>query len=300
MKNKYLLSVNSGFAVNRFTSLKNFSSFVGDFLDIRYVQLTSDFLMLNMNTKYTLKYCDCLNEELMKKNIIVNSTFTGGYTRLNHLSHPDKDHQDHWLKWFKKFFKISKKIGANYSGSHLGILGMDEKNRSRHLLNKKLTNNWLILSEYAYKIGLKGILWEPMSVPREFGETISKTIKINKILNNKAKTKFSLCLDVAHGDETSSSRQNYDPYAWLRNCSDISPVIHLKQKIKGQYSHLPFTKNNNKIGLINNKKVISILDKNSLDKQELSLELNFKERSAVEKNLKNEVLKSVNYWKEVV
>jgi sugar phosphate isomerase/epimerase len=300
MKNKYLLSVNTGFAVNRFTNLKNFSSFIGDFLNIRYVQLTSDFLMLNMNEKYISKYSNNLREALIKKKIKVNSTFTGSYTRLNHLSHPDKEHQDYWLKWFKRFFKISKKLGANYSGSHLGILGFDEKKTSGYFLNKRLIDNWSTLSEYAYKIGLKGILWEPMSVPREFGETISKTIKISKILNKNAKTKFGLCLDVAHGDETSSNPKNYDPYAWLEKCSTMSPVIHLKQKVKGQYNHLPFTKKNNKIGLIDNKKVIKILDKNNLHTQELSLELSFKERSVVEKNLKRQVLQSVNYWKEVV
>jgi len=300
MKKKYLLSVNVGFAVNRFTDLRKFSSFVKDFLKIEYIQLTSDFLMLNMNDKYVCRHAEKLAKELNKKNIKINSTFTGAFSRLNHLSHPNKDHQYYWLKWFKRFFQISRNLGANYSGSHLGIVGLDEKNKLSKILKKRLINNWLTLSEYAYKIGLKGIIWEPMSVTREFGETISKTKNIQKLLNTRTKNRFFLCLDVAHGDETSKNPADYNPYAWLKEFSLDSPVIHLKQKIKNQYNHLPFLSKNNCIGIINNKKVINILNHGGPDIQELSLELNFKERNATEKKLKKEVLESVNYWKEVI
>lgn len=299
MKKKYLLSINTGFAVNRFTDLKNFSSFVKDFLNIEYIQLTSDFLMLNMNDKYVYTHAEKLAKELNKKNIKINSTFTGTFSRLNHLSHPNKEHQNYWLKWFKRFFKISKNFGAHYSGSHLGILGLDEKKITK-VLKKRLINNWLTLSEYAYKIGLKGIIWEPMSATREFGETISKTKNIQKLLNAKTKNRFFLCLDVAHGDETSKNSADYNPYAWLKEFRLESPVIHLKQKIKHQYNHLPFVSKNNCKGIINNKKVINILNQGNLENQELSLELNFKERNAAENKLKKEVLDSINYWKKVI
>ena len=32
------------------------------------------------------------------------------------------------------------------------------------ILTKRLINNWNNLSEYAYKINLKGLIWEPMSI----------------------------------------------------------------------------------------------------------------------------------------
>ena len=139
-----------------------------------------------------------------------------------------------------------------------------------------------------------------MSVTREFGETISKTKNIQKLLNTGTENRFFLCLDVAHGDETSKNAADYNPYAWLKKFRSESPVIHLKQKIKNQYNHLPFLRENNCKGIINNQKVISILNQGNLDVQELSLELNFKERNATEKKLKKEVLESVNYWKEVI
>lgn len=300
MKKEYLLSINTGFAVNRFSDIKKFSSFVKDFLKLEYVQLTSDFLMLNMNDKYVYNYAENLAKELNKKNIKINSTFTGPFSRLNHLSHPNKEHQYFWKKWFMKFFKISKNFGANYSGSHLGIVGLDEKDKISKILKERLINNWLDLSEYAYKLGLKGIIWEPMSVTREFGETISKTKNIQKLFNTQAKNRFFLCLDVAHGDETSKNAADYNPYAWLKEFRHVSPVIHLKQKIKNQYNHLPFSIKNNSKGIIDNVRVINILNQGNLDAHELSLELNFKERNAAEKKLKKEILESVNYWRKVI
>lgn len=299
-KVKRILSLNTGFAVNRFNNLNIFSNFIKDFLKIDYIQLSSDFMMLNMNDYCVLKYNEKLDNILRKKKISINSTFTGGFDRLNHLSHHDKDHQKFWINWFKRFLKISKDLGANYSGSHLGIVGFDELKNIDKILKERLIKNWHILSEYAYKINLKGLIWEPMSVNREFGERISKTKKIHNLLNKNSKTKFGLCLDIAHGDEGSNNKKDYDPYFWLNKFCNNSPVIHLKQKIKKNHSHLSFTKKNNKIGLIERNKIIKILDKNKSFSNELVLELNFKERTLVEKNMKKEILSSVNYWKKVL
>ena len=82
-------------------------------------------------------------------------------------------------------------MGAKYSGNHLGIIGMDEVSKLNRDIDKRLVNNWNNLSEYAYKINLKGLIWEPMSIKREFGNTIKSTKKINQLLNIKSKFPFS-------------------------------------------------------------------------------------------------------------
>lgn len=297
---KRILSLSTGFAVNRFNDLNLFANFIKDFLKLDHIQLSSDFMMLNMNDYCVSKYNEKLNKILKNKNIKINSTFTGGFDRLNHLSHHDKDHQEFWVKWFKKFFKISKDFGANYSGSHLGIIGFEELKNIDRILKKRLIKNWHILSEYAYKINLKGLIWEPMSVNREFGEKVSKTKKILNLLNKNTRSKFGLCLDIAHGDEGSSDKRDYDPYFWLNQFCNKSPVIHLKQKIRKNHSHLSFTKKNNKKGIIDRNKVIKILNNNKSFDNELVLELNFKERTLIERNMRKEILSSVQYWKEVL
>ena len=300
MNKNYILSLNTGMFVNRFTNYDNFSNFISKELDMKYVQLTSDFLMLNMDKRNSLKHAEKLFNSLQKKNIKINSTFTGTFSRLNHLSHPDKDHQKFWINWFKTFFKISKEMGSNYCGSHLGIVGMDQENQINKILKSTLIKNWQTLSEYAYKINLKGIIWEPMSIEREYGNTISSTKKIHYFLNSNAKIPFKLCLDLAHGDESSTNPKDKNSYKWLKEFVNESPVIHLKQKIKNNYGHLSFTKSNNKIGMIKSEKVLQQLSKGKLDQYELVLELAFKERSSVEKTMKEDILQSIQYWKNSI
>ena len=298
IKKKFILSLNTGMFVNRFTNYEKFSNFLKNYLKIENIQLTSDFLMLNMDNKNVYKHADKIQKSLNKNKITINSTFTGAFTRLNHLSHPDKDHQNFWINWFKRFFKISKEMGAKYSGSHLGIIGMDEQAKLNNILIKRLVNNWNKLSEYAYKINLKGLIWEPMSIKREFGNTIKSTKKINRLLNVKSKVPIFNCLDIAHGDETSKRNVDRDPYSWLTSFADNSPVIHLKQKVKNNFGHLSFINKNNKIGIVKSDKVIRYLNKSKLSEHELVLELSFKERSSVENRLKKDILNSVTYWKK--
>ena len=66
-KVKRILSLNTGFAVNRFNNLNIFSNFIKDFLKIDYIQLSSDFMMLNMNDYCVLKYNEKLDNILRKK-----------------------------------------------------------------------------------------------------------------------------------------------------------------------------------------------------------------------------------------
>ena len=61
---------------------------------------------------------------------------------------------------------------------------------------------------------------------------------------------------------------------------------------------MPFTKKNNERGIIKASKVLQILKKNKIDDAELSLELSFKERDPIDKNLRKDVLESVIYWKK--
>ena len=98
-------------------------------------------------------------------------------------------------------------------------------------------------------------------------------------------------------DINSKNPHDYNPYKWLENFSSISPVIHLKQVVKNNFNHLPFTKENNTIGLISKNKVLPYLENNGFEETELSLELSFKERDPIDKNFMIDVKKSVDYWK---
>ena len=297
-QNNIKLSVNTGFAVNRIIDNKNFIEFVKNKLQIKYIQPTSDWLSLFMDKKYSYKNISNLNKLMNKYAIKVNSCFTGAFTRLNHLAHPDKDQQKYWINYFKHFIDLSVDLGANYVGSHLGILSYDDNKKRNKILKNRVVKNWQILAEYAFKKNIKSLIWEPMSISREFGETINECKKIQLLLNKKKSSNFKLCLDVGHGDINSKDKKNYDPYYWLKSFAKESPVIHIKQVHKGSFGHLPFTKKNNLKGKVDAKKVVNILEKLGVYNTELAFELSFKERDPIDKNVKKDVISSVKYWKK--
>ena len=299
MSNKSIkLSVNTGFAVNRIIGNEEFVRFVKYKLKINYIQPTSDWLNLFMPKKYIYKNVKELDKILNRYRVKVNSCFTGAFTRLNHLAHPDKDQQKHWISYFKNFIDLSIDLGADYVGSHLGIITYNENKIRNKILVNRVIKNWQILGEYAYKKKLKSLIWEPMSISREFGETIRECKKINILLNKKKPSNFKICLDVGHGDINSKNKRNYDPYYWLNSFIKDSPVVHIKQVHKGSFGHLPFTKKNNSKGIVDAKKIINILKKNKINDTELAFELSFKERDPIDKKVKEDVIESVNYWKK--
>ena len=51
-------------------------------------------------------------------------------------------------------------------------------------------------------------------------------------------------------------------------------------------------------GIIKASKVLQILKRNKVNDTELSLELSFKERDPIDKNLRKDVKESVIYWKK--
>ena len=135
MHNKFKLSVNTGFALNRFTEVEELADFCENYLNIKFIQPTSDWLNLNMPRSFSTRHVNKINKIFSRHGLRVNSTFTGAYTRLNHLAHPDKSHQEYWINWFKHFINISVDLGAKYAGSHLGILTYKD-NHSKKILPK--------------------------------------------------------------------------------------------------------------------------------------------------------------------
>jgi D-erythrulose 1-phosphate 3-epimerase len=294
---KYKLSINTGFAVNRFNNNEIFIDFIKNHLKLNYIQPTSDWLYMNLPDRYIFKNVKQLDKILSKYNVKVNSLFTGAFTRLNHLGHPDKEHQMYWVNWFKRFIDVGIDLGADHVGSHLGIFSYQDNKQRKKLIKTRIIKNWHLIGEYAYKKKIKSLIWEPMSIAREFGETLNECHQIHSLLNKK-KYKFNLCLDVGHGDINSKNKFNYDPYKWLEKFSSESPVIHIKQVKKNNFAHLPFTKKDNKHGIIKPNKILEILKKNNNSDTELAFELSFKERDPIDKNLKKNILETVQYWKK--
>ncbi len=299
---KVRLGINTGFAVNRFSAAQEWIPLVGDVFGLRIVQMTADLLSPSLPAEIIRSQIKKINQLSRKHHVEIKHTFTGAFTRLNHLAHPDKEIRDHWLKWFYKFVDISIDVGAESMGSHFGILTQPdcddaEKRQTRFFQNVEA---WQKIAQYAKGRGLKYLLWEPMSVPREMGETLLETRRIQAIVNDHIALPMKLCLDVDHGDVSSTDPDDTDPYVWIKEFAKESPLIHIKQSLKNKGGHWPFIPEKNKDGKIRPFKMIKALEKAGVKDVTLLLELSFRERQPFDRQVVDHIKASIEYWRPFV
>lgn len=298
----YRLGINTGFALNRFSEPEEWARICGEELGVKYIQFTADMLNPYLPKKIIESNVERILNSCNKYNLIINSTFTGAFTRVNHLAHPDSDIRDYWIDWFKKFIDISVALGANSMGSHFGIFTAKDNNNSNYRLKRRQQNidAWHLISEYALDKGLDYLSWEPMSISREQGETIEECRNLHKDVNNGSSIPFKLCLDVDHGDLSSGNTDDINPYIWIDEFSNDTAQIHLKQSSKDKGGHWPFIEEYNKVGKIQADKIIGSLEKNDISDIDLILELSFRERQPTDNNVIPYLAESVNYWRPYI
>jgi sugar phosphate isomerase/epimerase len=298
----YRLNINTGFAVNRYSEPEDWVKIVGKDLGLRYVQLTADILNPSLPDSIIQNYIERTRVACADYDVTINSTFTGAFTRVNHLAHPNKQVQLYWIEWFKRYVDITVALGASSMGSHFGIFTAADNNDLVKRSERRQQNieNWHDIGKYAVKKGLKFLTWEPMSIKREQGETLTECQLLQQAVNKNAPLPFRLCLDVDHGDVCSMNPEDTNPYAWLRQFGKESPLIHLKQTTTNKGGHWPFTADYNKVGKITPEKVINVLQEISVYDADLILELSFKEREPIDSTVIPVLQESVAYWRQVV
>ena len=297
----YNLGLNTGFAVNRYSNPEAWTKVVNK-CGVDNVQFTADLLNPSLPSQIIKNQLKKINNSCKEYNIKVSSTFTGAFTRLNHLAHPDKEIRNYWVEWFKRFAEISIELGATTIGSHFGILTHEEYLEKKIFKEKKKINieNWHKIAEYGKKIGIETILWEPMSIGREYGETIEKCKDLHLEMNIESPLPFKICLDVDHGDVSSLNPDDNDPYKWLETFCEESPVIHLKQSSDNKSGHWPFTKEHNREGKIKPTLILNILKAHKIKNVDLILELSFKEREPWDSIVEDSLIESVQYWRKFI
>lgn len=293
----YKLGINTGFAVNRYAEHEEWTKIINK-AGANYAQFTADLLNVSLPKHIVKEETSKIVKSCLKNNIIISSTFTGAFTRVNHLAHPNPIIRNYWIEWFKNFVDLTLDLGCKVMGSHFGILTLKDFNDHK-IRKKRIQQNikaWHEIALYGKKKGIKHILWEPMSVGRELGETIENCEKLNEQVNKDSPLPFKLCLDVDHGDVSSKNSNDTDPYYWIKKFGKISPVIHLKQSLENKGGHWPFTDEYNKIGKIKPDKIINLLKELSINECDLILELSFREREPFDSNALDTLTESVNYW----
>ena len=295
----FTLSLSLNPLVNRFAEPEHLIETIAGEIRIRDVQMTHEFINPSWPPQLIRALTRQMQAALRRTGVRVTSGMTGPYGRLNNFGHPERDVRRYYVDWFKGFADIIADLGGASIGTQFAILthrDYDDPARRSAMIEAAMAC-WAELAEHGKSAGLKYLFWEPMSVKREFGETIAASLSLQDQL---AAAGFAIPVkmmaDIDHGDLTSANPQDYDPYAWARAVPRVSPIIHIKQSLMDKGGHRPFTAENNARGAIQPQKLIAALREGGGENNEICMELSFRERDPADRNVVADLAESVAYW----
>ena len=293
------LSLNTNPLVNRFAEPDDLISTVASQIRIRDLQLTHEFINPSWPASTLRRLMRRMDQALGRTGVRVTSGMTGPYGRLNHFGHPDPGVRAYHVEWFKTFADIIADLGGRAIGTQFAIFtyrDFDDPTRRAALIDTAISC-WAEVAEHARGAGLEFLFWEPMSVGREFGETIPACLALQqRITDAGLALPLRMMADIDHGDVTSDQPDDYDPYAWARAVPELSPIIHIKQSLMDKGGHRPFTAEYNARGRIQPQPLLEALGEGGATDNEICLELSFKEREPEDRRVVPQIAESVAFW----
>ena len=296
------LGVNTTFAINRIVEPEELVGVIAQEVGLQRIQLVPEHLDPNWPAGVVLSHVRRFNRACEAHGVRITTMLTGTQIRVNQLAHPDPDVRAFWVAWMKRYMTIAADLGAAGAGSQFGILTTaDDRDPARRTARfTAALDGWRDVGRHAREAGLAYLLWEPMSVSREFGETIAACRDLQEVLNADMPLRFRMNLDVDHGDVTSPDPADRDPYAWLTALGRDAPVVHIKQSSADKGGHWPFTAEHNAGGRIVPERVVAALRAGNSHDNELVFELSFRERNPSDGQAVEALKESVAFWRGTV
>lgn len=295
----FTLSLNTNPLVNRFAEPDDLIDTVAHDLRIRDLQLTHEFINPGWPAHVIRRLTRQMRAALLRTGVRVTSGMTGPYGRLNHFGHPDPEVRRYYIDWFKTFAEITADLGGRSIGTQFAIFtyrDFDDPTR-REALIRSAIDAWAEVAEHAKSAGLEYVFWEPMSVGREFGDTIQSCLALQARLSaTPMAIPMWMMADIDHGDVTSPDPDDYDPYAWARAVPKASPIIHIKQSLMDKGGHRPFTAAANALGRIQPAPLLAAFRQGGGVANEICLELSFKEREPDDRAVIAQIAESIAFW----
>lgn len=293
------LSLNTNPLVNRFAEPHDLIDAIARDIRIRDIQLTHEFINPSWPAPVIRRLTRDMTAALHRTGARVTSGMTGPYGRLNHFGHPDQDVRRYYVDWFKTFADIIADLGGTSVGTQFAIFtyrDYDDPQRRADLLQIAI-DCWAEVADHAKAAGLTYVFWEPMSVGREFGETIAECLKLqDRLTAADMAVPMWMMADIDHGDVTSTNPDDTDPYAWARAVPKVSPIIHIKQSMMDKSGHRPFTAEFNAKGAIQPAPLLKAFAEGGAVDNEICLELSFKEREPNDRQVIAQIAESVAFW----
>jgi D-erythrulose 1-phosphate 3-epimerase len=293
------LSINTNPLVNRFADPDDLMTTISRDIRVRDVQLTHEFINPAWPAETIRKITRQMQQAQAHTGVRVTSGMTGPSGRLNHFGAPDVDVRRYYVGWFKRFSDTIADLGGASVGTQFAILtyhDYDAPDRRKTLLQQTV-DCWAEVADAAKSSGLQYLMWEPMSVGREFGETIDATLALQELIDAAGfSIPLKMMVDIDHGDVESANPDDYDPYAWARMAPRYSPIIHIKQSLMDKGGHRPFTAEFNARGRIEPERLIAALQDGGATDNEICLELSFREREPTDRQVVPHLAESVAFW----
>ena len=293
---KIKLGINLGFAVNRYPEPEVWAKIVREDLGLSSVQFVADLLNPFLPGDYIKSQIKRIQAAVKNYGIAVDSIFTSTFTRVNHLMHPDEEARLIWNNWLASLLSIGSELGCKTGGSHFGIMTFDSYENDYDRLLEKGVEGWRKLSAAARHLGYESLIFEPMSVPREMGNTVAECRKLLDMVNEDSEIPMKLCLDVGHAPHPAER----DPYPWVEQLGAVSPIIHIQQTVPNKSNHSPFTEEYNKEGIIKGEKLMGALAKSGCEETILMFEISHREHWDTEFRIIPDLAESVRYWRQWV
>lgn len=293
------LSLNTNPLVNRFADPEDLIHTVAQQIRVRDLQLTHEFINPSWEASTIMQMTRRMKKAMNETGVRITSGMTGPYGRLNHFGHPDADVRRYYVNWFKTFADITAELGGDAVGSQFAIFTYKDFNdiaRREQMIDIAI-DCWAEVAEHAKSAGLTYLFWEPMSVGREFGETLPACMALQQRLSGEnLAIPLWMMADIDHGDVTSADPRDYDPYAWAEAVPRYSPIIHIKQSMLDKGGHRPFTLQYNTGGRIQPAPLLDAFAKGGAQDNEICLELSFKEREPTDSQVVADIAESVAFW----
>lgn len=297
---RILLGINLNCFTNRFVEPEDWTARAAE-LGIRHVQFNADLLdpfipweIQERIIKETKKQCE-------KHNISIHSSFGGHAHHQNYLGHPDEEIARWYEDWYKRLIRQTALLGGAGVGTCYAIMtvrdaGNPERKRA---IFARAAKAYRRLAPYAKENGLKYLMFETTSVPRESCATFQETDDVLGLLEGMD-VPMRLCVDVGHRNMASPEKKESCAYEWIRRYGRICPVIHIHQTTRKASNHWPFTRHYNKQGDIVPEKIVEAIEDSGAKEVLLALETKHKAFHPAEYSVLSDIKESLEYWRRVV
>lgn len=290
------LGINNCFAVKRWPRPDEWAEIVEQ-LGLEVVQHSLDLSDLNADLEADAQ---AVNDACGRHHLRIDSVFTGlvAYS-ANLMLGPQLHERDRGERYWSDAILFASRLCASSCGGHVGSLSrLDADDPARQgarwaELKQRLTR----LSFFARQSGLDSVLVENMACDRE--PCLMADIRSLLRSSDSDHAAITLCLDVGHQCVPGTSGDEADPYAWLATLGREATVVHLQQSDAHADHHWPFTTEYNERGRIRAPLVLDALSSSRTEDAMLVLEV-IPAFEAADARVLDDLLESVNYWKEAV